>query len=287
MVGSSSNSFVVMAMAGVLSLVACNGNQGRITPITTPVSPTVLTMGTVHSDGMQPQNSCANLLSSAATPQEWWNSLRPNQSPKAVGEAAVGFEIQFATTTTATGNCSQYRQQLYRSGFAYDLSQLQNLKGLVTKAQLSFSSFILPSGVSSRGVCQPVTGGGGSLLILRPGVTLPSATSGFADLGATIPGQPPFPNGASVFGMTFPWIAGPITTGVQTGVTVTTLATGLGGASFSVDVTNYLNGALNRGDGSIGFMLSGSDEARPTVFPAGPTDCKTVYKFGDLVIEHL
>ncbi len=87
--------------------------------------------------------------------------------------------------------------------------------------------------------------------------------------------------------MTFPWIAGPITTGVQTGVTVTTIAGGGNTASFTVDVKSYLDGALNRADSSISFMISGSDEAPITVFPAGAIDCKTVYKIGNLVVQHL
>lgn len=278
---------LVAVMAGVLSLVACHGNRGGITPVKTPVAPMVLTMSKVQSDGMNPQNSCANLLAAAPTPQEWWNSLRPNQSPKAAGEAAVGFEIQFATTGTATGPCAQYRQSLYRAGFAYDLRPQQHLKGLVRKAELTFSSFILPSGVNPQfGSCMPVTGGGGSLLILRPGESLPSGTGGFAFLGGGTSAQP-FPSSGRIFPTTSPWQPGPITVGVATGVTVTTSATGLGGASFTVDVTNFLNGALTRGDASLSFMLSGTDEATPTVFPAGPSDCKTVYKFGDLVIEHL
>lgn len=200
-----------------------------------------------------------------------------------MGQAVVGFEIQF--DTRPGGDCSKFRQDLYRPGFAYDISQLQSLKGLVTKAELSFSSFVLPSGMSPTGFCQPITGGGGSLLILRPGESFPAAPSGFAYLGSG-PVAQPFPASGKLFGMTFPWGPGPITAGVQTGVTVTTLATGLGGASFTVDITSYLNGALSRGDGSLGFMLSGSDEATPTVFPAGPINCKTVYRIGNLVIEH-
>jgi hypothetical protein len=86
--------------------------------------------------------------------------------------------------------------------------------------------------------------------------------------------------------MTFPWAPGQITQGVQTGVMVNTQPSGTGGASFTVDVTSYLNGALNRGDTSMSFMLSGSDEAPVAVFPAGAIDCKTVYRFGNLTIEH-
>jgi hypothetical protein len=268
-------------VVGVIGLTGCNGNPAPST-LTTSVTPMVITLAKSQSFGILPENCNDWLSPSWVTPQNWWNSLRPNQSPHAVGEAAVGFEIQFDTS----GNCSKYRQNLYRAGFAYDLSQQTGLKNLVTKAELSFFSAILPAGVSPTGLCQPVTAGGGSLMILHTNATLPAAPSAFADLGAG-PSAQAFPASGRVFGMTFPWISGQITSGVQTGVTVTTVATGMGGASFTVDVTSYVNGALNRGDASIAFMLSGSDETVPTVFPAGAIDCKTSYKVGNLVIEHI
>ena len=57
-------------------------------------------------------------------------------------------------------------------------------------------------------------------------------------------------------------------------------------ASFTIEVTPYVVGAIDRGDGSISFMLGGTNEAPFTVFPAGPIDCKTWYHIGALVIEH-
>jgi hypothetical protein len=34
-------------------------------------------------------------------------------------------------------------------------------------------------------------------------------------------------------------------------------------------------------------MISGSDEAAPTVFVGTAQDCKTTYRIGELVIRHL
>jgi hypothetical protein len=267
-----------LSVVGILSIVVSGGGAG----VTTSLSPTVITMGKIASGGILPAN-CNDWISPWSTPQQWWNSLSPGQSPKAVGEAAVGFDLLF--DTRPGGGCTKFRQDLYRTGFTYDFTQAPSLKGPATKAELTFTSAILPSGVSSTGMCQPVTGGGGSLWILQPGSMLPAATSGFADLGSG-PAAQPYPTASKLFGMMSPWIAGPITTGVPPGVTVTTIAGGGGTASFTVDVVSYLNAALGRSDTSLSFMLSGVDEATLTTFPAGPIDCKTVYKVGSLVVQH-
>jgi hypothetical protein len=275
-----------ISLAFVLSVAGCTGcnGSGGVTPITTNVAPTVSTMAYIQTKVIDPENCNDWLSPSWKTPQEQWNARTPGQKPNAVGEGIVGFETLF--DTSSDGQCHKARQDLYRLGFNYDLTSLQNLKGLVSKAELSFSTVVLPSGVSTTGLCQPVTAGGGSLKLVRPPATLPAAPSGFSDLGSG-PAPAPFPADAQVFGMLFPYIPGQITQGVQTGVTVTTTPTGTGGASFTVDVTSYLNGALNRGDTMFAFMISGSSEGALTVVPPGPTDCKTVYVANNLVITHL
>ncbi len=252
--------------------------------LTTAVTPAVVTMGEIHSEGINPENCNDWTSPSWSTPQQWWNSLQPTQLPKVVGNGVVGSNILF--DTRPGGPCTKFRQDLYRPGVTYSLAGL-NLKGLVQSATLTFSAVVLPSGVSTTGLCQPVTGGGGSLLIVRPPAAVPAGASAFADLGGPGPLATPFPASGTVFGMTFPWIPGPITAGVQTGVTVSTQASGTGTASFTVDVTSYINGSFNRGDSSIAFMLSGSDENAPAVFPPGALDCRTVYSFGNLTIVHL
>lgn len=271
-----------LSVACVFGIVGCGPKP--VTPLTATVTPTVVTMGEIHSGGILPENCNDWTSPSWQTPQQWWNSLVPTKPPLVAGEGVVGENILF--DTRPGGGCTKFRQDLYRPGVTYSLSGL-NLKGLVQSATITFSSVVLPSGVSTMGLCQPVTGGGGSLLILRFPAAVPAGASGFADLGGPGPLATPFPSSATVFGMTFPWIPGQITQGVQTGVTVHTQPSGTGTASFTVDITSFINGSFNRGDGSIAFMLSGSDENAPTVFPPGALDCRTVYSFGNLTISHL
>jgi hypothetical protein len=68
---------------------------------------------------------------------------------------------------------------------------------------------------------------------------------------------------------------------------VTTAPTGLGSASFTVDRTNRVVDAHNRGAGDMTFEISGSDETLPTISPPGSTDRRTVYRVGPLLIKHL
>lgn len=270
---------VALCIAFMFATTACP----PVKTVTTTVTPTVVTMAQIHSGGINPENCNDWTSPSWQTPQQWWNGVQPTTPPKVVGEAVVGSNILF--DTRPGGGCTKFRQDIYRPGFTYSLAGL-NLKGLVKSATLNFGSVVLPAGVSTTGLCQPMTGGGGSLHLVRPPATVPAGTGGFADLGGPGPQATPFPASAKVFGMTFPWIAGPITQGVQTGVTVNTQASGTGGATFTVDVTSYLKGSFDRGDSSIAFMLSGSDENAPTVFPPGALDCRTVYSFGNLTIVH-
>jgi hypothetical protein len=246
-------------------------------PITTTVSPIAMTMARIQTTGINPQNCNDWLSPSWKAPQDWWNGLLPTDQARVVGQAVTGFEINF--DTRPGGGCTKFRQDLYRSGFTYTVAA--SLKGLVTAADISFSSRVLPSGVSPTGMCQPMTAGGGSLFIMNQGAALPAATGGFAYLG-TAPAAA-FPAAGKVFGMTFPWVPGSIP---ANGRAVTTVASGLGGAAFTVDVKDFLDAALNSGGTTLSFMLSGSDEAPVTVFPAGAIDCKTVYRFGNLVITH-
>lgn len=271
---------VVVCFAFMFGITGC---PKPVNTITTTIAPTVVTMAQIHSEGINPENCNDWTSPSWQMPQQWWNGLVPTKPPKVAGEGVVGSNILF--DTQSGGSCTKYRQDLYRPGFTYSLAGL-SLKGLVQSANITFSAVVLPSGVSTTGLCQPMTGGGGSLLIVKPPATVPAGASGFADLGGPGPQATPFPATATVFGMTFPWVPGTITQGVTSGVTVSTQASGTGGASFTVDITSFINGSFNRGDSSIAFMLSGSDENPPTVFPPGALDCRTVYSFGNLTIVH-
>ena len=269
-------SVVMLAAATISGALACKPTQ----TISTSLDPASFTMAAIEAGAILPEN-CNDWTSNWQTPEEWWNSLPATQPPRGVNNEVVGFEIKFDTR----GNCQKARLDLYRPGFSYDLSGQSALKGLVKKAEVTYWSAVLPSGVSpSIGSCEPVTGGGRSLLIVQSGAALPAAPAGFVQL----PGLPPtaFPASGRLYSSPSLWQAGTTTTGLPTGVKGTTVAAGNGLASFTIEVTPYVVGAIDRGDGSISFMLGGTNEAPFTVFPAGPIDCKTWYHIGALVIEH-
>lgn len=265
---------VVSVMSAFL-LGSC-GNKTPITPLHSRITPSVITLAMINSKGINPLNSNDWLSPTWLVPEDWWRSLPTTQPPRSGLHAVVGFEILF----DAQGGASKFRQDLYRAGFSYDLTSNQNLRGLVTKAELTFSSAVLPSGIGPKSLCQPFTGGGGSLIVLAPAATLPTAPLRMAYLGSAN-NATPFPSGTRVFSIPQPWVSGTVAPGV------TTMATGQGTASFTVDVTALVNAALNRGATELSFMVSGSDEANVMVFPPGTMDCKTTYRIDDLVITHL
>ena len=256
---------LVVALASAASL-ACPGNPP--TPLTTTLNPSVRDLA-IRQGLVDPTNDCSVATPpSPPAPDAWFNSLPISAPPKTVNNGIVGFNVWRNTHD----GCLEARQDLYRTRFAYDLSGIQNLKGLVTAAQLSFAAVVLPA--PSGIFCQAMTGGGGSLFRLPVGTALPPA------MFTLLPPNSSFTTTGRVFGMTNPWIAGTIQPGV------TTLATGTGGASFSVDVTQQMQGALNQNAGDMTFEISSSDETRITTSPSGSTDCRTIYRVGPLVITH-
>lgn len=253
----------------IVVAAGCPGSP-PINPITTTVDPQIVTLA-VTQGGVDPVNTCTPASPAAPpAPDQWWNGLAPTQPPRVAGQGVVGFDLW----RNQTDGCQEFRQDLYRTAFSYDLAQLQSLKGLITSAELSVSVAVMPA-VPPGSMCMAMIGGGGSLLMLQPGTALPQAS--FAAL------QPPatFPTGGQVFALPTVWIDGQVAPGV------TALAAGGGRGSFTVNVTDRLNGALNRGDASMAFALSGSDETRPTTPPPDRFDCRTTYQIGQLVVKHL
>lgn len=244
-------------------------NSPPITPLTTTLDPSVRTLA-IRQGLVDPTNDCSVATPPAPpAPDAWYNALPISAPQKTLNNGVVGFNVWRNTHD----GCLETRQDLYRTRFAYDLSGVQNLKGLVTGAELTFSAVVMPA--PSGSFCQAMTGGGGSLFRLPVGT--PAPPSSFT----LLPPASQFTTSGRVFGMTLPWVPGAISPGV------TTAATGSGGASFTVDLTNQVQGALNQGAGDMTFEISGSDEARATISPPGSTDCRTVYKVGPLAIKHL
>jgi hypothetical protein len=89
----------------------------------------------------------------------------------------------------------------------------------------------------------------------------------------------PFPPGFRLVPFTLPWVAGAI------GTHTTTLATGLGGASFTVDVTGRVQNALATNQPVIQFMLSSSDESFPRpITPPASVDCLTLFQIQEMTV---
>lgn len=261
-----------LVFGAVLLSIGLSGCPGGppIQPVTKTVDPTTasiaLVRGVIDSDPACTVGS----QSGPPRPQTWWNSLRPGQSPKAVGEGAVGFNLW----VNPTGTCQGFRQDLYRTLFSYDLQSSTALKGLITKATLTVNAKILPQ-TRPNSLCEAFTAGGGGMVRLPATTVLPS--SGFAELAPTLA----FPAGPVIFSFPQPWLAGQIATGV------TSFDGGGQRASFSVDVTSIVDQALTSGSNRIVFAISGSDEATRSVRPPSNFDCRTTYSVTALVISHL
>ena len=239
---------LVVALASAASL-ACPGNPP--TPLTTTLNPSVRDLAI--RQGLDDANNDCSVATppSPPAPNVWFNALPISAPQKTVNNGIVGFNVWRNTHD----GCLEARQDLYRTRFAYDLSGIQNLKGLVTAAQLSFAAVVLPA--PSGIFCQAMTGGGGSLFRLPVGTALPAAMFTLLPLNSS------FTTTGRVFGMTNPWIAGTIQPGV------TTLATGTGGASLLMTPALRITtvGRLRRAaGGSAAGVLS-----TPTSSPSAPS----------------
>lgn len=259
-----------MVLSAVLLSIGLAGCPGPIQPRTQTVDPSTASIALVRGVIDADPACSAGAQSGPPRPQTWWNALRPGQSPKAVGEGAVGFHLW----VNPTGTCQGFRQDLYRTLFAYDLQPMASLKGLVTKATLTVNAHILPP-TRPNSLCEAFTAGGGGLVRLPANTPLPS--SGFAELA---PNQA-FPTGPVIFSFPQPWLAGQIAPGV------TSFDGGGQRASFSVDVTALVDQALSSGSNRLVLAISGSDEAPRSVRPPSEHDCRTSYRVTALVISHL
>jgi len=241
-----------------------------ITSLTTSVDPRVVTLAR-SGGGVDTSNVCTPPSPPAPpAPDLWWNALPPGQPPKVAGLGVVGFNLW----RNGTDSCTEFRQDLYRTEFGYPLASLAPLKGLVTKAELNFSSAVLPVLRPGFG-CELRTAAAGAVLGMPPNATLP------APAFSLLPPAQPFPPGAQLFAMTFPWQPGSFPGGV------TTTAVGGDRAAFTLDVTARVTGALARGDAELIFALSGLMEARSTVPPPASFDCRAYYRIGPLTVTHL
>lgn len=247
-----------------------------------PVSPTTTTVGLavgtlVKTSGIiDVTNNCTPATPPAPDIQAWWNGMPPanRQYP------FVGFELWRNTTD----GCTTSRLDAYRALVTFNMGSVSNLKGLVTKAELIVSTRALPAGVTAgSSACVAFTGGAGTLERFGPAAagSLPPVTG----VGVLTQLQPadPFPVGNLVFTFPRPWASGSVSGAASP---TTTLASGTGGATFSVDVTNQVNAALNGGFSGMSWMLTSAFEGPLTGPVTSGLDCKTSYAF-QLRLTHL
>lgn len=220
-------------------------------------------------------NTCNPAVPPAPDIQAWWNALPPNNRTFPF----VGFELWRNTTD----GCLSSRLDTYRALVTFNMASVSQLKGLVTKAELIVSTRALPAGVGAHASCIAMTGGARSLERFGPAAagTLP-AVAGAGTLVRLQPNEA-FPSGNTVFAFPSPWTVGSVAGAASP---TTTTASGTGGASFLVDVTNQVNAALNGGVAGMSWMLTSALEGPLAASVPGSVDCKTSYSF-QLRLTHL
>jgi len=252
----------------MMTIAGCIGCNQKV--LTSEVDPKVSTLSQViYVQDIHSSHSCSP-GTLPPQPIDSYNALPASHELKKAENAWVG------TQTAQDATCNSFRKDLYRAVFSYDLSTLNQLNGLITKAELSFFIKVMPQAPP----CVPMTGGGGTFFFLPIRTVLPQ--NHFEVISPTNQ----FIRGVDRFNLNTPrttWAAGEIVPGV------TTTATGLGGASWSVDVTRQLMNSMENGDQSISFMLSGNDETRPLdrETPPPSIDCRTIFTIKKLIITHL
>ena len=250
---------------GLLSvLVGCITPQ---TPLTTSVGLSVGTL--VKTSGIiDVTNTCNPAVPPAPNIQAWWNGMPPANRL----HPFVGFELWRNTTD----GCTTSRLDVYRALVTFNMASVTNLTGLVTKAELIVLTRALPAGVGGHTACISRTGGAGTLDRFGPAAAgnLPPV-SGVGTLTILQPADM-FPVGNVVFTFPQPWAAGPMMGAANP---TTTNASGTGGATFTVDVTNSVNAALNGGFPGMSWMLTSAFEGPLTAPVPTGLDCKTSYDF--------
>jgi hypothetical protein len=261
----------------ILSLSGCTDSQ-QTTSVPVSVATLVKPYGLVDLE-----HDCSDVGGPFAPDiQAWWDGLSPTnkQSP------FVGYE----TWRNAAFDCTTSRVDDYHGLFTFNLASVANLRGLVVSAELIVSSRAVPApfpsfpGAVSGGIlgCQTFTGGAGALERFGPAAaaTLPAA-SGAGVLH--ILQSDPIPVGDVVFTFPRPWVAGPVAGATSP---TSTVASGTGGATFTVDVTNPVSAALSAGAAGLSWALS-TDFVGPMDRPVGTTPrvCKTSYDM-QLSITH-
>lgn len=266
---------VVPGILAVLLVGACGLQKKSMT-----VGATVNDIAQV-SGWADPNNSCAPPTTAAPDPVAWYAA----QSPTNKRWGSVGFQVW--RNLANNGACQEHKEIAYRTMIEFDLTTVAALKTF-TSARLTLASKVLPADVTAdaSNLCDSHSGGLGSLWDVAPPVpvltgmtVLPLAPPN--PNGPVTPGAG-FPVGRKLVGFTLPWIAGTISP------VATTLASGQGGATFTVDVTGSVQNALNANQSTVQFMLSSTDEAFPRpITPPASIDCLTLIEVQPMNIAYV
>lgn len=236
------------------------------TPLTTMVGRSSGTF--VKTSGLiDVSNTCTPATPPAPDVAGFWNAQPPTNRLFPI----AGFEIWRNTTD----GCTTTRLDTYRAVTTFNMASVSNLKGLVTHADLIVSPRALSAGVGAHPACIAFTGGAGTLQRFGP------ATAGnvpqFSAAGSLIQLPPPssFPVATNtVFTFPIPWSSGTLAGASNP---TSTLASGTGGATFTVDVTGSVTAAVNGGTTAMSWMVTSAFEGPLAAPSATSVDCKTPY----------
>jgi hypothetical protein len=278
----------VRSIPGICSgLVLLSSACAGVTPTITTLTPNA--RGSIWAR-LEDHQSIACLPGSTPAPPDvtvWWVGHDPaTQTAKVV----TGYQIW---SNTSAG-CNFLQEDDYRGLFSFPLAALQALStpsspvaSRINQATLKFTVNGSSADVSNGGqTCQSPIGGLGGITVLRPGVTFTAGLNRLVD-----PANPPN-------------FASPLNTVGPSAVQLESFATEFKGripspgtrgrATFTpsgadtvveVDVRDFLQGALNRGDASIGFMLLSFRESLPSAPPAVQLDCRMLVSPDALTVK--
>jgi hypothetical protein len=260
------------------------------------VTPTVTTLtpdarGTIWArleNGKTSISCLPNSTPAAPDPAVFWNAL--DATTKAT-KVVVGYQ---AWSNTSAG-CQFVQEDDYRGLFSYPLAAVAALStanspiaSRINEATVRFVVDGLTADKSDGGrTCQSPIGAVGDLAMLRPGATIPPGLIRILDpSGQAATFSTPLntfaPNAVEVQGFGTEFKGRIVSPGTREKATFTP-GTGAGVTIVEVDIRDRLQGALNRGDSSLAFMLVGGGET----VPGGRTqlDCRMLVMPDSLTVK--
>jgi hypothetical protein len=239
-----------------------------------------LGLGNVGDAACQP----APAIAAPPEPGVWWSGLDPQTRTKVV----AGFQIW----SHGAPGCTSHRVDAYRGLFEYSLAPITALSSTsspigprITDATLTLTiqGFSTPDVIPGVGApaCGSRSGGIASLMLLPGGTPVLTGPTNMNKI-ATNNGVPDFPTSTRTIT--------PISTlsfgGAQTPPATITILDPTR-SQIDIDVKNALLFALNSGQSTVGFMLTGTGEMMTAAIPANrQVECKTLVTLGTLTVKN-